>query len=138
MGNTVITAPTPPYSNPPIRANFYAPSRFVISDITRGQTTLVTTTDDMNFVIGQQVRLLIPPAYGTYQLNDRQGYVVALPADNEVELAIDSTYMNDFVSASVSQQPQILPIGDVNTGVINNNGRTSISQTIPGSFINIS
>jgi hypothetical protein len=138
MANTVITPPTPPYSNPPIRANFYSPSRFVISDVTRGQTTIITMSEDTNYVIGQLVRLFIPPAYGIYQLNDRQGYVISIPADDQVELDIDSSKMNAFVSASVSQQPQILPIGDVNTGVINNNGRTYISTAIPGSFKNIS
>ena len=138
MGNTIVTPPVPPYQNPPIRSNFYAPSRFVVSGITRGLTTIVTATENMNFVIGQLVRLLIPAPYGTYQLNESESYVISIPSDNQVELNIDSNAMNDFVAASISQKPQILPIGDVNTGSINNNGRNNNLTYIPGSFINIS
>lgn len=135
---TVITAPIPPYQNLPIRANFYNPSRFVISGITLGQTTIITATEDMNYVIGQLVRLIIPAPYGTYQLDGRQAYVIGLPSDNQVQLDIDSNQMNAFISASAHQQPQILPIGDVNTGVINNNGLIASGIAIPGAFINVS
>jgi len=135
---TVLSAPIPPFQNLPIRANFYNPSRFVISDITLGQTTVITATEDMDYVIGQLVRLIIPAPYGTTQLDNAQGYVISLPADNQVEIDIDSSQMNAFVSASAHQQPQILPIGDVNSGVINNNGRIAVGIAIPGAFINVS
>lgn len=135
---TVITPPIPPFQNLPIRANFYNPSRFVISAITLGQTTIITATEDMNYVIGQLVRLIIPAPYGTTQLDNAQGYVISLPADNQVELGIDSSQMSAFISSSAQQQPQILPIGDVNTGVINNNGRVAVGIAIPGAFINVS
>lgn len=92
----------------------------------------------MNYVIGQLVRLIIPAPYGTTQLDNAQGYVISLPADNQVELGIDSSQMSAFISSSAQQQPQILPIGDVNTGVINNNGRVAVGIAIPGAFINVS
>jgi hypothetical protein len=135
---TVLSAPIPPFQNLPIRANFYNPSRFVISDITLGQTTVITATEDMDYVVGQLVRLIIPAPYGTTQLNDRQGYVISLPSDDQVEIDIDSSQMNAFISVSAHQQPQILPIGDVNSGVINNNGRIAVGIAIPGAFINVS
>lgn len=135
---TVVTPPVPPYANLPIRANFYNPSRFVISNITLGQTTIITATEDMNYVIGQSVRLIVPMPYGTYQLDNMQAYVISLPADNEVEINIDSSQMNAFVAASNPQKPQILPIGDVNSGVINSNGLNATGIAIPGAFINVS
>ena len=135
---TVLSAPIPPFQNLPIRANFYNPSRFVISAITLGQTTVITATEDMDYVVGQLVRLIIPAPYGTTQLDNAQGYVISLPADNQVELGIDSSQMSAFISSSAQQQPQILPIGDVNTGVINNNGRVAVGIAIPGAFINVS
>lgn len=135
---TVISYPIPAYSNVPINAEFYQPSRFVISDITRGRTTLVTTTEDMNYVVGQLVRFIIPPSFGIRQLNEQQGYVLSLPALDEVEVDIDSRFMDAFINSSATTKAQILAIGDISSGVINSNGRTQNITYPLGAFINIS
>lgn len=136
--NTVLSPPIPPYQNLPIKSEYYIPSRFVISAITLGQSTIVTTSIDNNYVIGQQVRLLIPSSFGTYQLNGLSGYVISLPASNQVEIDIDSSQMDAFRSSSNTTLPQIIAIGDVNQGAISNVGPNVLSNAIPGSFINIS
>lgn len=137
---TVISYPIPAYSNVPIHAEFYNPNRFVISDVTLGQTTIVTTTTDMNYVIGQQVRLLIPASFGCYQLNETFGYVLSIPADNEVEISIDSSRnVNQYIASSETTcVAQILAIGDINMGTINSTGRRNTGTFIPGSFIDVS
>lgn len=141
---TVISYPIPAYANVPIEADFYQPSRFVISAISLGVMTTVTTTQDMNYVIGQLVRLIIPPTFGSRQLNESQGYVIDIPAANQVTLTINSQGFDAFISSSSTTKAQILAIGDVNTGYVSSTGR-SIPTTdgntnieIPGSFINIS
>ncbi len=136
----VISYPIPAYQNLPIESQFYQPSRFVISDVALGATTTITTTTDVNYVIGQQVRLLIPPSFGCYQLNESQGYVLSLPAPDEVEISIDSSQNVDpyIASSSTTCVAQILPIGDLNFGAINATGRVNTGTFIPGSFINIS
>ncbi len=136
--NQVISYPIPLYANVPIQAQFYKPSRFVISAITLGSTTLVTTTVDHNYVIGQLVRLIIPNANGTYQLNERSGYVISIPSTTQVVLDIDSSMYNLFQTSSNPTQPQILATGDINSGKINNNGNLTTGTYIPGSFQNIS
>lgn len=95
---TVISYPIPAYSNVPIEAQFYQPSRFVISDISLGMNTIVTTNVNNNYVIGQLVRLLIPIPYGSFQLNNAQGYVISLPSSNQVEIEIDSSQANLYIS----------------------------------------
>lgn len=136
---TVISFPIPPYANLPIQAQFYQPSRFVISAITLGATTTVTTSVDDNYVIGQAVRLIIPPTFGCRQLNESTGFVISLPASNQVEIDINSSQNVDpFIASSAATQAQILAIGDTNTGQINTNGINSTLSFIPGSFINIS
>jgi hypothetical protein len=135
--NTVISYPVPLYANVPIQSQFYIPSRFVISAISLGITTTVTTTVDHDYVIGQQVRLIIPPTYGTRQLNERTAYVLSLPATNQVLLALNSQFMDPFISSTATTKAQILAIGDVNQGQINSNPNTE-TTFIPGSFINIS
>lgn len=135
---TVISYPIPAYSNVPIQAQYYQPSRFVISAITLGQTTTVTTTADTNYVIGQQVRLIIPPSFGCRKLNESFGYVLSLPATNQVEIGINSVGSDPYIASTATTVAQILAIGDIANGSTNNTGRTNNIIYIPGSFINIS
>lgn len=136
---TVVSSPFPPYSNPPIQPYFFIPSVFQISAITLGQSTTVTTTLDMNYVIGQEVRLLIPPSFGSIQLNQKTGFVLSIPASNQVVLSINSLRNVDaFISSSAATVAQIVAVGDINTGVTNTSGRSPVGTFIPGSFLNIS
>lgn len=135
---TVISYPIPAYSNLPIEAQYYQPSRFVISGVTLGATTIVTTSVANNYVVGQQVRLLIPQPYGCWQLNESFGYVLSIISSTQVEVGINSTNSNAFVAAGTSNQPQIIAIGDINSGIISSTGLKIPTTNIPGSFINIS
>ena len=131
-----ISGPVPPYANVPIQPQYYSPRRFQISDVQIGITTIVTATANLNYVIGQLVRLLIPKGYGCTQLNEMLGYVLSLPALNEVEVNINSTLFNSYIAANLPQVPQIIAVGDVNTG--STNAGLPEQTYISGSFINIS
>lgn len=134
----VISYPIPAYSNLPIEPQFYKPRRFVISNITLGQSTIITTTENMDYVVAQQVRLLVPSSFGSYQLNEKTGYVLSIIAPNQVEVDINSLRNVDpFISSTAATKPEIIAIGDINSGVTNL-GRTNNTTYIPGSFINIS
>jgi len=136
---TVISYPIPIYSNLPIQSDFYKPKRFVIENIGLGMTTTITTTENHDYVVGQLCRLIIPPTFGSRQLNGRQGYVISIPADDQVVLDIDSAQNVDpFIASSATTKAQILAIGDGNSGIINSEGRVNNVTFIPGSFINIS
>lgn len=136
---TVISYPIPAYANLPITANFYNPSRFVISAITLGETTIVTASSSVNYVVGQLVRLIIPPSFGCRQLNESQGYVLSLPAADQVELSINSSQNVDpYIASSATTPAQILPIGNINSGNTSTNGINEILTYIEGSFINVS
>jgi len=130
--------PIAPYNNLPIEPQNYQPRLFFISAIALGQLTTVTTTVDHDYVVGQQCRLIIPPTNGCRQLNEQTGFVDSIPSANQVVLNINSSMNVDpFVTSSANNQPQILAIGDVNTGQTNT-GRSGNLTYIPGSFINIS
>jgi hypothetical protein len=110
----------------------YFPGTSFISAITTGTTTTIDTTDGHNFVVGQEVALRIPSAYGTTQLNSLPntttpgspiyGYVISVTDYNTVVLNINSTGYTAFNSnqtvASVPglSFPQIVAVGDVNSG----------------------
>jgi len=135
--NSVISYPTPPYSNPPIEPQYYQPSRFQISNIQIGTTTIITATANMNYVVAQQVRILVPNGYGCRQINELTGFVLSLPNPNQVEVSINSNFFDPFVNTNLNQVPQIVAIGDINSGAINT-ANTNNETNIPGSFINIS
>lgn len=135
---TVISYPIPLYANVPIQEDFYQPRRFVISAITLGAETTVTTTEDHDYVIGQEVRLIIPPTFGCRQLNGQSGIVLSIPAANQVVLNIYSAGGDAYIASSATTVAQIIAIGDINSGDVNSSGRTQNITYAPGSFINIS
>ncbi len=136
----VISYPIPAYQNLPIDADFYKPSRYEIEDVTLGRTTVIETTVNHDYVIGQQVRLIIPPSYGCIQLSEKKGYVIEIPSSVEVTLDIDSSRNVDpyIASSDPIVVAQILAIGDINSGAINITGRLNTGTFIPGSFQDIS
>ena len=129
---SAIVGPIAPYSNVPIQAQFYQPSQFFISNVTLGTTTIVTTTVNMNYVIGQLVRLLIPASFGCFQLNQQTGYVISLPSANQVEITINSnTNVNQYIASSAATQAQIVAVGDVNSGITSSTGLNNPTTNIP-------
>jgi hypothetical protein len=114
----------------------YFPGQTFISAITTGSTTTIDTTSAHNFRVGQEVAFRIPSSptqnWGTVQLNSLPntltpgspvyGYVIAVTDYNTVVVNIDSTAYTAFNSnptvASVPglSYPQIVAVGDVNTG----------------------
>lgn len=132
-----ISGPIALYSNVPIHPDWYQPRRFVISNIILGLTTIIETTTDMDYVIGQQIRCLIPQIDRCQQINNKELYVISIPQSNQVEVNIDSRFFDPFMNISTMQQPQIVAIGDVNSGAVNT-GRNNNTTYIYGSFINIS
>ncbi len=144
-----IKGPVAPFSNVPIAPQFFQPSQFVITGITFGTTTTFTLSNQINgtapnYVVGQQVRILIPEAYGSYQLNQQFGYVLSLPTTNSVEVGIKSVGTNPFISnptflfGQSQTQPQIVAMGDISSGQINSSATVNQGTLIPGSFQNIS
>lgn len=117
----------------------YVPGTAFICDITLGATTTVETTAPHNFVVGQEVAFripsvpgVIPPVWGPTELNSLPnvlvpgspiyGYVVSVTNSTTVVVNIDSTsftaYNNNypFLSFIGRTPPQIVAVGDVNTG----------------------
>lgn len=134
----IITGPISPYSNVAVNPEYFKPSQYFISAISLGKITTITTTASHNYVIGQLCRLLIPSINGSYQLNERKGYVINIPSATQVVLDLDSSASSTFIITTQPTQPQILAIGDISSGNINNSGNLNVSTLIPGSYQNIS
>ena len=144
MSSSPFPGPIAPENNPAIKPQWFQPSLFQISSIATGVNTTVTTLPafgvDNNYVIGQLVRFNIPFFYGIQQLNGQQGYVIDIPATNQVTVNINTSQGYDpFIPTPVysTTVPTIAAIGDINTGAINT-GRSANGTSIPGRFENIS
>ncbi len=110
----------------------YFPGTAFISAITLGTSTTIDTTSAHNFRIGQEVAFRIPSQWGTVELNSvpntvspvspLYGYVTAVTDFNTVVVNIDSSSMTAFTvnqlvnSLKGLSYPQIVAVGDVNTG----------------------
>lgn len=131
--------PIAPENNPPINPQYYEPSVYTISAIGLGVLTTITTSVNHDYVVGQLVRLAIPQPNGATQLNETQSYVVSISAPNQVITDLNSTKSNPFIASTPNDQwqPQIMAIGDINSGTINM-GRSNNGTTIPGAFRDVS
>lgn len=119
----------------------YFPGVSFISNITTGATTTIDTTSAHNFVVGQQIAFripvidgVVPAAWGTTELNSLPNnvipgspiyaYVISVTDYNTVVVNFNSTGFTAFNSnipvANVPglSYPQIVPVGDVNTGAV--------------------
>ena len=110
----------------------YAPGDSFISAITLGATTTVTTTAPHNFLVGQEVAFRIPTPWGTTQLNSLPnlvipgspiyGYVQSVTSSTVFVVNINSTAYTafnsnqTFLSFPGLRYPQVVAVGDVNTG----------------------
>lgn len=145
---SLVSGPIAPQRNPNIHPEWYEPTRFAISAITKGPTTTVTMTPwviqgatiEPNYVIGQLVRFNIPRPYGIRQINEQTGYVLSIPSSTQVVVGINSSSFDSFIPSPTltTQSPQIVAVGDVNTGSVNSSGRVNLSTYVPGAFIDIS
>lgn len=112
----------------------YLPEDNIISAITTGSTTTIQTTMYHNFETGQEVAFRIPTLWGTTQLNSLPnavipgspiyGYVQSITDNWTFVVNINSSSFTAFtdnftMTASTLpglSYPQVLSVGDVNTG----------------------
>jgi hypothetical protein len=157
-------SPSGAYARKVLYPYLYAPGTSVITAITVGTTTTIDTTTAHNLVAGQQVAFRIPSDYGTTELNSlpndlvpgrpAYGYVQSVTDSNTVVIDIDSSAYTafdsnqTFASATGLSFPEIVAVGDLNTGGIaysggvyypspSVNGVTTINgPAINGAFVN--
>jgi hypothetical protein len=120
--------------------DLYFPGDIFISSITLGATTTIETTTQHNYVVGQEVAFRIPsipgagspPVWGTTQLNSLPNvkipgspiyaYVIQVIDMTTFVVNINSTSYTafnvnlPFASYVGEKWPQVVAVGDVNTG----------------------
>jgi len=121
----------------------------VITALSYGQVTTVTMANGTNnvvpnYVVGQLIRITMPSKYGASQLNEQLGYVLSIPTTNSIVVGINSVGTDAFIPTPTflpnqsQTPPQIMAVGDINSGHINAFGPFCTKPCIPGSFIDVS
>jgi hypothetical protein len=158
-------SPTGAFVKKVLNPYLYAPGVAWIEAITTGVTTTVVTTAPNNFVVGQEIAFRIPSAWGTVQLNSLPNnvipgspiyaYVISITNSTTFVCSVNSTGFTAFNTnqtvASVPglQFPQVVAVGDVNTGGVQisagsqlypppvvNGANTINGPAILGSYVN--
>lgn len=75
----------------------FTPYVVLISNITQGQTTIVTFSSPHGFVLNENIGLRVSRPYGMVEINNQTGKVIALDALT-VTLNIDSTNYTSFTT----------------------------------------
>jgi hypothetical protein len=110
----------------------YLPEDNVVTAITLGNTTTITTSMYHNFEVGQEIAFRIPNAWGTVELNSLPnvlipgqpiyGYVVSITDNWTFVVNINSSAFTAFTTNIAVNLvpgltfPQVLAVGDVNMG----------------------
>lgn len=110
----------------------YLPSQLVVSALSLGALTTVTTTTNHNLVVGQEIAFRVPFQWGTTQLNSLPnnlvpgspvyGYVTSVTSNTVFVCSFNSSGYTTFnsnptVAQTIGLTPaQVVPVGDVNSG----------------------
>ncbi|MES2875426.1 MAG: hypothetical protein V4708_17010 [Bacteroidota bacterium] len=84
------------------------------------------------------MKVLLNANNGCRGLNNREFLVISVPSATQVILDVNSLLETPFALTASNTEPQIVPVGDYNSGAINSQGRVNNGTYIQGSFINIS
>lgn len=109
----------------------YLPLNVLISSISTGNTTAITTSSAHYYVVGQLVRFHIAKPYGMRELDERLAYVTSVPTSTSFEIDVNSVGFSAFVPSPTypgNVPAQVSPVGDRNN--------STSGLTISGAFYN--
>lgn len=100
------------YANPDPR---FQPAMRLISDITRGPKTTITTSFDHDYESGLVVRLYVPDYYGMSQIDRLTGAISVLSSDT-FSIDLDSSLFDPFSVPSsppyYNKTATVVPVGN--------------------------
>lgn len=94
-------------------SSVFQPKFSLIEDITLGQTTVVTFTEDCDFTDGEIVSFRVSAESGTKELNNQQALVLS-HTDDTITVEIDSSNYTTFVFVDENElvfPAMVVPMG---------------------------
>lgn len=93
-------------------SNFFVPNRQTVSNITRANPGVVTTTQDHGYHDGLFVRFYFPVNFGMTQVNGNE-YQITVLSPSTFSINADTSNFDVFAINSTTQTPQVIPVGEV-------------------------
>jgi hypothetical protein len=98
----------------------YYPRVRLITAITKATQAVITLSVTHGYTVGQEVRIVVPAAFGMTEINGLLGVIVAVTtgSTNTITVDIDSTSFSTFafptsaVAAAGVSFPQVVPVGE--------------------------
>lgn len=123
----------------------YYPRLRFITNITQATQAVVTLSVTHGYQIGQDVRIVVPAAFGMVEINNLQGTIVdidtTLTTGNTITLNIDSSGFTAFafpLTAAVPFTPAlIVPIGEDTAGALSQGVDILTDATLNTSYIGV-
>lgn len=98
--------------------NFFVPNRQTVTNITRANPGVVTTSLPNGYHNGLFVRFYFPVNEGMMQVNGNV-YQITILSPTTFAIDADTTNFDSFVVSGTSQTPQVIPVGEVANTLIN-------------------
>jgi len=103
----------------PFNPLFYPPYRYICDAQSVGATTVLRLTVPSNYLVGQEVRVLMPDAFGMTQINELVGTVLAVDdtlGNQTITLNIDSSSFDAFdfpqtFTQGIASRAMVVPVG---------------------------
>lgn len=97
----------------------FTPIRRTVSDITKANPGVVTTSAAHGYLDGLYVRFFFPVNFGMYQVNG-QVYQITVLSTTQFSLNANTTLFDTFdASLSSTQTPQVIPIAEISSTLAN-------------------
>lgn len=125
------------YRKIPFPSIFYPRRRFVIN-ITQAASAVVTTSVQHGYTVGQEVRMIVPAAFGMTQMDGIQATITAVTAST-FTLNVDSSAFTAFAFPLAAVVPftwaQVVPMGEDTSTALSNNQDILADATLNTSII---
>jgi hypothetical protein len=99
----------------------WAPTSRIITDITRANPGVVTTSQSHGFLDGLYVRIDMQPKPSLFGMTQVSGQIYLITVINSTSFSINENTSNfdSFIAITDPQAPQAIPVGEVATTLQN-------------------
>src|SRR3989304_1395168 len=98
-------------------ANNFIPTSNLISNITRANPGVVTTSSDHGYSTGLFVRIVCPVGIGMNELLNK-AFEITVLTDDTFSIGVNTSNFDSFAVSIASQSAQVIPVGTDALGIL--------------------
>lgn len=98
-------------------ANNFLPNSNIVSNITRANPGVVSTSSDHGYLTGLFVRIVCPVSIGMNEVLNQTFRITVLTV-NTFSIGVNTSKFTSFAVSSASQSAQVIPVGNESPGLL--------------------